>query len=133
MCNSTRNRVVPSTSVPIAERFPWSHDQIALPVPGLHSVFDRCGTLVNHRHGGQPSPPLNAEQAPSATTPADGTREADRRVIDRLIDRLGAQPPRRLSGEEDPELVRDLLRAPALAQQPGDELTQHAPLSAKVR
>jgi hypothetical protein len=95
-------------------------------MPGLYTVFDRCGTLVDHRHCGQPSTPLNTEKAPSTTTPPDRARQANRRVIDRLIDRLGAQPPRRLPGEEDPELVRDLLGTPALVQQPRDEITQHA-------
>jgi hypothetical protein len=95
-------------------------------MPGLHPVFDRCGTLVDHPHCGQPSTPLNAEKTPSTTTTPDGTRQANRRVIDRLIDRLGAQPPRRLAGEEDPELVRDLLRTPALVQELRDEITQHA-------
>jgi hypothetical protein len=61
-------------------------------VSGLDPVFDLWGALVDHRHCGQPSTPLDAEKAPSTTTPASWTRQANRRVIDRLIDRLGAQP-----------------------------------------
>ena len=46
-------------------------------------------------------------------------------VVDRLVDRLLAQPAQRLASEQHPQFVRDLLRAPTFRQQQLDGLGQH--------
>jgi hypothetical protein len=121
-----RNRVARSTSVPIAERFPGSHDQITLPVTGLHAVLDLDWPLVDHSHRSQPSAPSQPRQTPPAATTPRGPRQLDRWVVDRFADRLLAQPAQRLIDKQLVQFVRDLLRAPALRQQPADGLGQHA-------
>jgi hypothetical protein len=93
-------------------------------VTALNPVQRFCGPLVDHAHRGQPASPLNSDQTPTATATPHRASHVDGRVVDRLIDRFGAQPPARLAGESDSQLVGDLLRAPALLQQPGDRLTQ---------
>jgi hypothetical protein len=102
-----------------------SHDQVAFPVPELDAVFDLVRALMHHRHRRQAPAPLQAGQPPSATTATRGTGELDGRVIDRLIDRFHAQAPAPLTGGQRPQLMRDLLRAPALSQQPRDGPGQH--------
>jgi hypothetical protein len=105
---------------------PGTHDQIPLPVTGLNSVLDLGRPLVDHPHRCQPPSTLQALQtAPTAPTPRRA-RQRDRRVVDRLVDRLLAQPARRLIGEQHSEFVCDLLRAPAFRQQPLDGISQHS-------
>jgi hypothetical protein len=103
-----------------------AHDQIPLPMTRLHTVLDLSRSLVDHPHRSQPPTALQAEQTPTAALTACWPCDRDRSVIDRLVNRLLAQPPPRLAGEQHAQLVRDLLRAPTLAQQPLDRLCQHA-------
>jgi len=101
---------------------------------GLHTVFGLNGPLIDHSHRGQPSPALVSPDTPAATTAASRTRHVDRRVVDRLIDRLRAQTPPPLAGEPDAEFVRDLFRAPPFPEKPRERITQldiasHPPIS----
>jgi len=94
-------------------------------VTGLSAVLDLAWPLVDHPHRRQPPAALHALQAPATTPSTRRARQGDCRVIDRLVDRLLAQPATWLVGEQHTELVRDLLRAPAPCQQPLDDLGQH--------
>jgi hypothetical protein len=68
---------------------------------------------------------LQPEQPAASTPTTSRARQQRLRVIDRLIDRLGAQPPSPLADEPLTQLVRDLLRTSALGQQPRDRLAEH--------
>ena len=104
---------------------PGAHDQIALPVTGLQTIRNLSGALIDHPHRGQPSAPLQATQPPAPAPATHRSGDLDCRIVDRLIDRFLAEPPRRLPDEHLPELVRDLLRAPPLTQQLPDRFGQH--------
>ena len=66
-----------------------------------------------------------AASAPSAPAAARRAREIHRRVIDRLVDRLRAQLASALTRKPGAQLMRHLLRAPALPQKLTDRVVQH--------
>ena len=80
---------------------------------------------MDHPHRGQPPTALQAKQPPPAAPPPRRPGHRHRRVIDRLADRFLAQPAPRLIDEHLPQLVRDLLRAPAPGEQARDGPGQH--------
>jgi len=70
-----------------------THDAVTLPMPDLHPFFDLGGPLCDHRHAGEPAPPLQALD-PTSTPPTPRFRRAsqiDPWIVNRLIDRLGTQ------------------------------------------
>jgi hypothetical protein len=102
-----------------------AHDQVAFPVTGLDTILDLVGTLFDHPHRREPPAALQPKQTSPATPPTRGPGQLDRRVVNRLVDRLLAQPSQRLTGEQLAQLMRDLLRAPAFGQQTRDLFGQH--------
>src|SRR5207248_154370 len=98
---------------------PGAHDAVTLPVPDLDAISYLRGPVGDHGHRGQPTPPLQAlDPAPApSTAPFRRSDDRDIRVVDRLVDRLRAQPPPRLIREALAQLVGNLLRTPPLAQQ----------------
>ena len=109
-------------------------DQVAFPVPGLFAAGGLGGPLADHGHGGDP---VRAALARPAVRPAPPPAGAQRRAgssrdkpaelgpVDRLVDRLVHDMPRRLTGELAAQRLADLLRAPPLLQPAGHELPQH--------
>ncbi len=95
--------------MPIAKAVAFAHDQISLPVPGLKAIGDRGRASADHRHRGQPTP--------AAKRPLRRPRQRRLRVVDGLVDTLGAQLPLHLVGEPHPQFVGDLLGTPLLCQE----------------
>lgn len=88
-------------------------------MPDLHPVVDLGGPISDHRHVGDPASTLQSLHLPAAAPPSalGWAGQLDPRVVDRLLDRFGAQLPLGLVGEPDHQLVGDLFRTPPLGQQ----------------
>ena len=113
------NRVVRSTSVPIAERLSPMM-QIALPVAGHGPVVGLGRALADHHLGGDVaagplagSGPRDPQRPPGAQTGDQLALERTAALhVERLVDRLMGDPHRLIIGEVDRQPVGDLLRAP---------------------
>jgi hypothetical protein len=91
-------------------------------MPDLHPFFDLGGPLCDHRHAGEPAPPLQALD-PTSTPPTPRFRRAsqiDPWIVNRLIDRLGTQVAWGWSGKRR----RSSFGTPPLAQQLGDHIIE---------
>jgi hypothetical protein len=100
-------------------------DQITLPMAGLNAVLNLHGALAHHPHRHESSPSMLPTDASSATALARWPGHVPGGVVDRLVDRLRAQTAPPLPRKPGGELVRDLLRAPALPEKLPDRGTQH--------
>ena len=95
-------------------------DQVALPVPGDGAVLGLGGPFADHHLGGDVRPGLalgpGARDAQRPAGAQTGDQLALERAaaldVERLVDRLVADPHGLIIGEVDLEPVRDLLRAP---------------------
>ena len=102
------NRVVRSTSVPIAERSS-ADDQIAFPVAGHGTVLDLGGPLADHHLGRDVRPGLLPGARPRHPQRPPGAQAGDQLAleraaaldVERLVDRLVADPHGLIIGEVD--------------------------------
>ena len=97
-------------------------EQVAFPVPGDGSVLGLGGPFADHHLGRDVRPGLLAGPGPRDPQRPPGAQAGDQLAlqraaaldVERLVDRLVADPHGLIIGEVDPEPVRDLLRAPPL-------------------
>ena len=108
-------------------------DQVAFPVPRLGTGGGLRGPLADHRHAGDPvrtalARPAMRPAAPPAGPQHPGWQLAGQATqlgaVDRLVDRLVHDMPRRLARELPSQRLADLLRTPPLLQPVGHELAQ---------
>jgi hypothetical protein len=92
-------------------------------VPDLHSVFNLCGPISDHRHSGEPTTALQTLDSAAAppTPPFRRTGQRNPRLIDRLVNRFGTQVPLRLAREAHRQLVGDPFGTPPLTQELSDD------------
>ena len=112
-----------------------ANDQIPLPMPGLGAVLGLERPLADREHGLlEPGPALvlvlvrapvvtsGAQRGAAVRSQRRRPQQRGSRLVDGLVDALVTQPHPRLRGEPQSQVAADLLRAPPLGQQPGDQL-----------
>ena len=138
-CTSSVERLLRSTSVPIADRSS-PDDQVALPVAGDGTVLGLGGPLAEDDVGGDvplrlvPRPGSRLAQRPAGAQAGDQLTLERAAALDeqRLVDRLVADAHGLIIGEVDHQPVRDLLRAPGRRPTAGPPVRLVQPLPRAV-
>jgi hypothetical protein len=118
---SFRNRVLRSTSVPMAERLP-PHDQVAFPVAGDTAVGDLARAFTDHCHRPSKAGPTFLGPAAALAPGPPGAQDLGRvtvqparvLLVERLVVRLMAGPHVRAVREITGQCLAYLLGAPVL-------------------